>query len=531
MKNVTFLTALFFTAFFSMPLFAQDEPTEPDTRAEEQADISEAGGIREKLLDAETKRSVIKDEAPPEILSLNLFDNEVSLMLKGYFKGTLTGKFGVQNSPLGFGVAPNDGTPIFMMEADMTLSLWIARHWFVEGSFQEKGSVNTYRAGYKGSEGDVIQYIGIGNRGLDFPEFPYLDFGGDSAQSAGIYAAFGGGNLTLHALFRWDAASREERTFSGGRERTFSFFGIEKRERGISFVLPDENITSGITVYFEDKDGPLQGGGAGGTMRWREARAGEYSASSRLGIVDLAATPAGRVAVYYNSGAGYNASMGAYSQSGSFLGEVAAYFSGIELTQYPQCGQEALTGKPGVITIAGKAALVIYEKGAFSPFERQSRYRSPSSESADAAMVDTSSDERIGGFDITLVSESAVLNDMPLYLNAETTARTETYRGLFQVSVSGGNADVRSPRSRWPLAQDLSGSPWFPLAYLDSGGNDEGADVRLRWTNYSSTSGYVLGSDVVPGSVEVLRSGIRDTNFSFDSSTGKVTLQIPATFN
>jgi hypothetical protein len=60
-----------------------------------------------------------------------------------------------------------------------------------------------------------------------------------------------------------------------------------------------------------------------------------------------------------------------------------------------------------------------------------------------------------------------------------------------------------------------------PEIYLP-GSNDFLGNIVLRFTNFNNTS--VIGTDVIPGSVQVWRSGIQDTNFSYNSSSGEVLL-------
>ncbi|MDR2445166.1 MAG: hypothetical protein LBD44_04450 [Spirochaetaceae bacterium] len=477
--------------------------------------------LRENLVNVDALRRVVTDEAPPALASINIFDSDVSLFLSGFWKGSFTAKWGISTGPLGTSVAANDSPFLFIQEADLNLALWIRERWFVEASFEEDYAVNTYRAGYRGKPGEAVQYVGIGNKGLDFPEFPYLDLGGDSASSFGLYGRFGGGPLQIHSLLRWDDAVREERTFVGGRERTFSYLEASAAMRGISFVLPDENIPSEIIVYFEDKDGSLADGSG---RRWREALPSEYAVSSRLGLVELRTSPDVRVAVSYSGGY----SMGDYGTSGTFLGNVQAVFSSVELKDYPQPGGTA--GEPAVISIGGRSSLIIYEKGTFSPFERQSRYNAPDSTSENVILIDSSNGERVPGFDVSPLTETSFYSDLPLYVSEETGDLITQERRVYEIIRSDVRTDPRDPLACWPLALDLSGNPWNYQVYL-AGGESFAPDVRLRFTNYGASTDYNIGTDVVPGSVKVLRAGLDDTNFSFDPASGTVRLQTPATFN
>ncbi|MDR2143708.1 MAG: hypothetical protein LBP29_05010, partial [Treponema sp.] len=472
----------------------------------------------------ETQRRAITEEADSELVRMNVSDSEVSLIAKGFWKGTLSVNWGISRGPLGVSPDSEDSPLLFTQEADLTLSLWIRERWFLEVSFLDDYNLNTYRAGYQGFPGETVQYVGVGNTGLDFPVFPYLDLGGDSPSSFGAYGRFGSGDLSFHSLVRYDAAAREERIFVGDRERSFSNLSPDKPQRGLSFVLPDENISAAPVVYLEDKNGALSDASG---RRWRQTGPSEY-ASGINGIVELAREPAGMVAVSYPgvTSAG-TPRLGNYSNAPgvSYLGDVQAFFTGTNLSQYPQPGQTTATigtpaNIPGTVTIGGVSALVIYEPGTFSPFERQSRYRSPSATSEDAALIRTSSGERITGFEVLPVDSIVLSLDLPLY----SLSGDDSQRGIFELVSSAGHIDRRIPESMWPLAED------YPAVYLP-GKQSFTEDISIRFTNYGPAGAYVIGADVVSGSVQVYRGGILDSQIHYDSGSGTVQLSSPVGFN
>ncbi|GHV95108.1 hypothetical protein AGMMS50293_14280 [Spirochaetia bacterium] len=471
-------------------------------------------------------RGRIAEEAPSELVGLKLGDTDVSLQLSGYWKGTLQGNLGFSSSPLGTRAVSPDSPVLFTQEADLTLSLWIRDRWFVEANFLDNTDVNTYRAGYQGLPGEIVQYAGIGNTGLDFPAFPYLDLGGDSPSSFGFYSHLRGGNLDIHTLFRYDAAAREERIFVGDRERSFSYVSPQNPVRGISFVLPDTGLDSEPQVYLEDEKGTLID--TTSRRRWRLAGPSEYAAGRGSGLIELSVSPKGMVAVAYTKGGNnqpWLASMGNYNIPGpsgqNFLYEVQQWFdpsgSIIDLRNYPQSGGGSGT-RPGSVNIGGTPALVVREPGAFSPFERQNRYEAPSSTSALAALVRVSSGQDFSGYEVIPLDAGALSADIPLY------AVTETMRGFYELVRNGSGGNQRNPETRWPLAEQ------FPNIYLP-GAAAFTEDLSLRFTNYGSAGAYSIGTDVVSGSVQVWRSGIQDPNFSYNAASGTVSLASPAGFN
>lgn len=470
-------------------------------------------------IDIDARRREIAEEASPELFSISLYDADVSLFLTGFWKNSVQINWGLSKNQFGWSIAQSDAPILFTQEADLTLSLWIKERWFVETNFREGHDINTYRAGYQGREGDFVRYAGVGNTGLDFPLFPYLDLGGDSVSSLGFYGAFGDGPLSLHTLFRYDAAEREERVFTGGRERTYTPLSVAAVLRGVSFVLPDINIAELPVVYFEDNDGSLSGGG----RRWRLARPSEAAVSARDGLVELIETPKGMVAVSYPGGY----SLGSYGDPSlsvlrnGFLGEVQDFFPDVTLASYPQPGGRTGETAPAIITIDGVQALAVFEKGTFSPFERQSRYMAPASNTASAALVYTSTKEVVRGWDV-FKFDQATAGGVPLYVNED---NSDVYnRDIYQISRSG-EQNIRSPRARWPLAQNEHGNPWLIMAYLSG---KDASDIQLRFTNYSSQAGYNIGKDVISGSIQVMRGGISDPYWSFDELNGTVRLQMPA---
>jgi hypothetical protein len=458
-------------------------------------------------------REAVVEEAPPELLHFDLGDSAVSLLLKGSWKGTLTANWGMSRSFLGWQGAATDSPLLFAQETDLTLSLWIRERWFMEAGFLDPKDLSSYRAGYQGKEGEAVQYIGVGNTGLDYPLFPYLDLGGDSAYSFGVYGRFGAGPWTLHAMFRHDSAARAERVFVGNRERTYSQVSPSQILRGRSFVLPRENIDS-VTVYLEDQDGDLRDAQG---RRWRKALPGEYGISARRGLLELAAEPRGLVAVYYAGG--YTA-LGSYSAGTGFLGAVQDYFDGargtIQLWTYPQPGGGS--GQPGLVTINGAPSLVVYEKGAFSPFERQNRYAAPASSSAQAMLAAASTGERIEGFELLPMADSLSSANLPLL------PVSETQRGVYELVKLGAAQDPRDESSRWPLLNSPQAPD--PRLYLPGGGVFN-QDLTIRFTNYGPAGAYDIGTDVVPGSVEVFRGGLRDPNIAFNPASGTVQLRDP----
>ncbi|MCL2210667.1 MAG: hypothetical protein FWB95_01960 [Treponema sp.] len=474
-------------------------------------------------LNMDELRLRILGESPNEIMRYLIGDASVSLFMTGSWKGELQGNAGFSISPIGTQFAAPESPILFRQEVDLTMSLWINSRWFVEANFLDDSALNTYRAGYKGSLGEFVKYAGIGNAELDFPVFPYIDLGGDSPSSFGFYSRFGTQDFNIHALFRYDAASREERVFSGGRERTYSDVQAHDSVRGVSFVLPDTDIDANPAVYIEDDKGTISDQKG---RRWRLAAQSEYAVSMSQGLLELSIRPQGIVAVVYskNGERPWNYSLGSYDGSAQgYLTEVQNWFDPsllrdkIKLEEYIQCGSDpSFPGRPGEVIFGTQSALVIFQNGAFSPFERRSRYNAPSSSTERAALVDSSTGKEIKGIDFIQLDSEPVTD-------AFTFSSIITYRDVYEL-VRSGSSGKRTPAALWPLAQTFDNYQGEPEIYLPGRNNTQG-DVLIRFTNYNSISGFFIGTDAIPGSIQVYRSGIQDTNFNFNSSSGEVVIK------
>jgi len=467
--------------------------------------FSQEDGEVNREFDIEEMRQRILGEPPEQVMDFSLGDSDVSLFLTGSWMGTLQGNAGFSKSPLGIEFFSPETPLLFTQEADLTMSLWINQRWFVEATFLDDSEKNTYRAGYQGLPGEFVQYQGVGNTGLDFPAFPYLDLGGDSPSSFGYYGRVGSGGVNVHTLFRYDAASRDEKVFLGGRERTFSYVDLSNSIRGVSFVLPDTNIDSEIFVYIEDEKGSLRDAEG---RRWRLAAASEYAAGRVQGLIELNTRPEGMIAVSYTKGVNrpWNSSMGSYLGSSGYLSEVRKYFNSGRTVPFDNCPL------PREVLIGGNYALVVREPGIFSPFERQNRYESPSSMSEEAALVRISTGTTISGYRLIPLDVSAASADIPLYVAAV------SKRNIYELLPAKSGLSQRSLEACWPLA------PEYPEIYLP-GAQAFSGDAGLKFTNYGGAGSFQIGTDVVSGSIQVWRSGIMDTNFSFNPSTGEVTLK------
>lgn len=493
------------------------------------------------------------EEASPTLINLSRTDSSVNLLVQGSWESGLSAQGGIALTEFGLQAAATNNPLLLTQRADLTLSLWIRDHWFVEASFLDNYDINTYRAGYQGGEDDPLQYVGIGNTGLDFPTFPYLDLGGSSPSSFGVYNKWqftdrgtqkNPSRLLLHGILRYDGAKLEEKTFIGTRAVSESRLELSDMLRGYAFILPDDNLDTVPVLYIEDPSGDqvdeLNG-------RWRLVKTSEYAASARYGLLEITSaavlSTGKRLAVAYKKN-GDNApwliSLGAYGDTSGnngsgFLGSVQALFNAsrgvkISLRNYPQPGQKdsATIGsdlnKPGSVKIAGTECLVIWEKGAFSPFERLSRYRLQSGTNSTVKLVKTSDGTESPDFALEPLSYVITFNNTVQSNTSSDTVQTSASSDTYELLQTNRSYNPRDPETCWPLVNK------YPELYLP-GSSSVSLDLQIVATSYGSPGAISIGTDVLPGSVQVYRNGLPDPLATFNPETGEVILGSPPSDN
>ena len=150
MKSLLRASLIIFIMLLPYRVFAQDTPQ------------AQSPGTPATELNIEDLRKRILKEDPEELMSYSLGDSNVSFFVSGTWYGELQANFGFYNSPIfGIGFVSPETPLLFKQEADLTMALWINERWFVEASFLDDSSQNTYRAGYQGLSGEFIQYAGV----------------------------------------------------------------------------------------------------------------------------------------------------------------------------------------------------------------------------------------------------------------------------------------------------------------------------------------------------------------------------------
>ncbi|MCA1950525.1 MAG: hypothetical protein LDL24_08125 [Treponema sp.] len=567
-----FLILILFAILFASPALAQND--NPSPAVVQGSSLSTTATDPGGLSSIPSRQA---EEASPSLFNLSRNDSSVNLLLQGSWEAGLTAQGGLALTDLGLQAAATNNPLLFTQKADLTLSLWIRDRWFLEASFLDNYDLNTYRAGYQGTLNEKLQYAGVGNTGLDFPRFPYLDLGGSSPSSFGFYTRWlfadilrgekisqpGDASaqdsqskslkpqnsskqpqLTVHGMVRYDGAKLKEKNYIGSREISTNSIELSSMVRGYSFVLPDESLDTVPVLYIEDPKGDqIDEYGS----RWRLALASEYAASARYGIIEIrspSVLAAGkRLAVAYRKGASNNpwsSSLGSYGDTSAagpgFLGAAQGAFNSsavkFALRNYPQPGQKNTNyigtdnNKPATVTIGSTSCLVIWERGTFSPFERLSRYQIQAGASAKVQLVNRSAGEPEKGYSLEPLSSYSVITSTASATAASSSGTSDaassaaTGATLYELVDTTKDYDIRSTESRWPLVNQ------HPELYLPAS-SSASLDKAILVTTYGSPGSLFIGKDVLPGSVQVYRNGLPDPFASYDSETGEVRLASP----
>lgn len=431
---------------------------------------------------------VLPVEAPASLLSLRLGDSDVELIAEGYWEVSVlaSGSFG-----LGSNAGASAPTLLFRQVPDLWLSLTLLDRWFVEASLSAEGFGDEYAAGYKGGEGDFLREVRIGNKGVSFPDLPYLSLGTGSSTSFGLSALGRSDTGSAHVLVRYDQARRVTQTWIGNREVSRAEYRPSEYVRGRWFTLPDQNVTD-VELYIESSAGTLTG--MEDQRKYRLMSQDEYSVSAATGRVDLAAA----------------------------VGEdrrLLVYYPGMTVPAPPLGDPPFYANLP--ITVSGVAAgpaLVLYEQGVHEGFQVANRYAMASSSSADATAY--------------VRNEATGLPDSFYTATVLSDGFVRLIQAGADTAASGfDDYDFRMPFLGPPLTSIDVGMDWVYDPDAVDSSEDPPEDPAPAYSRvlvvetYGAPGSIVLEeTGVLPGSVEVRRNGVLDYGFRYDPASNTVTL-------
>ncbi|MDR1317727.1 MAG: hypothetical protein LBK13_12725, partial [Spirochaetales bacterium] len=459
----------------------------------------------------------LEEEAPETVFDTQIGDTSVDLYLQGYWDASVMGGVGFAWIP-GQGLSYPYVFPGFPdgfeydQKPDLVLSLWLRERFFFETTITEDYELNTYLLGYQGKPGEFVQSVKVGNRNVEISPFPYMEFPGSSRHSPAVSAMFQTARSQHELLFRYDPSLPRKKTFIGKNEVEEVRIDPATYVRGRFFVLPDTQVSlSDLSIYIEDAKGSVTGDGG---RRYRRATNFDYSYSPGDGTITLTNASAGRVLVYYTKN-GHSVGSSDSSMGVEALPALAGVPVGIDLAGTPvkfEWNSSSAYYDLGNgrtldnlrISIDGRDALLLYDPGAWNPFEVTGVY----SLSGSAASMSNSTSLKI----VNRGADSLYTTKTALTLNT-----AESYSVVRVLPVNGNQA--RSMQARFPFAEDE------PLLYGPQRAKDGGAaDFELLIQAYMPVQALTLANDVIPGTVTIYRNGREETSFTVDYESGRIAL-------
>jgi len=484
---------------------AEAEATITDRPVEQDAELS---GINPDAAFLARMSGIFSVEDPTSIYGFDIQDSAVEFIMDGSWTLDLTGALGIS---FGTGTpVPTITLPTFAQTVDLSAWVFLDQKWYFEAAVAEGFKSNSVVAGYIGPEDSPIKHVRVGNAGIAFPDlYPFITVGGGDVIAPGISASFGGDKWNADAVVRYDASAAQRMVLSGMNEITEEYVPVTSFVTGKWFALPEDYLAGTVSVYVEDDSGGIaESGGRAAGRRWRKLNSSEYSVSGTYGTIELTAAATGSVAVSY--GGDWSAGGTARTALRSFVTDTRFYFDAAAqalgttlpsayLPDPTAADYDDRLSDRFLVSLDGETALLVRERGYFSPFEIRSRYEG---EGEDAAAV---------------FEESGITAD---YLAVS--AWGDTYAELWRTDTASGSATppaARTAEGRFPLVPELPGM------YLPGwGGRKPDTDLAIRTRQSTSISTISLGTDVIAGTISVRRNGVIDSAFTFDQKTGLLTL-------
>ncbi len=469
-------------------------------------------------------------EALPSVFATQLGSPDVQLLLSGTWQSQMTESLGwTFDSTPGEPIGPLSSAAFptmtqgfaFTQQPDLTVSLQLLDRYFLKASFldstlQTPGptlplDLNTFELGYNGKPGEFLQSVRVGNTDTNMGQYGFVKFPDAPRNSIGISARFGTDTATYEAMLRYEPENFQTKTFIGNSELTEQQTNPGAYLDGRFFYLPDANVT-GVQVFMEDGSGTIKGSDG----HWyRPATTSDVVISSSQGYVFFTKTLPGRAVVYYTVN---GSPVGSPGLGAGFLpptdasGAIDPNGTPVNFnwnTAYRVPGQTTTTALSSLqVTVSGLPGLLISQPGVFSPFEACDTYSLPQGYSGTSPRI------------YVLLVPKGSENGVAIPAQANPSAGTVTVLGP-PGDTGSAAPNPRSIAARFPFAAT------FPDIYSAGVGREPAdLDQEILVQVLSSVSGYQLDTDVLPGSVSVLRNGVEEDRFSVDYTSGLLTFTV-----
>ncbi|MBN2443235.1 MAG: hypothetical protein JXJ04_17880 [Spirochaetales bacterium] len=443
------------------------------------------------------------------LFDFKIGDTEVDFYLTGSWTFTVFAATGMLITPDG-GVQWIDSFPsfpdgfYFQQIPDITLAVWILEKFFLEVTYQGEEKDNLFLAGYEGNEDELIRHIYIGNSNINLSPSPYLSIPEAGNSSIGAQALLHTSTSEHELLLRYDYNTAGKKIFKGKNEVEETRFSPEEYIRGYYFKLPDNGIEN-VEVYLQDPLGLIKDQAG---RHYKRGDATDIVLDAQTGTLLLKEECPGRILIYYtkdgipvgNPANGTGALVGEDSDNAIAVDNPAIDFS-FGLIEH--LGQDMTANDISLNN--GRLCLLLYEPGIFSSFEIESTYEVVNGFPADQWMVETSLVQK--GTYTQFLPENPVLfkadtNNNRLIVTADENLRTN-FRNLYPfIDTSPGIYGPESSGSHFSEKYEILLELLFPVSY------------------------YYLDTDVIPGSIRVLRNGIEENRFTVNYDTGIINFQI-----
>lgn len=451
-------------------------------------------------------------ESPKTLFNYTKDSTNIEFITQGWWEGNLTGNItSTYTDKNGFSTA--SPSLVFKQQADLSLWFMLNRQWYLETDFADEFTKNTFAAGFYGKETNPLKSLRISNRGIFFPDTYSISIfnrgiGGGQNQAPGIMANFEDPvkkRWKADFALRYDMVSQQDATFYGKNSVSISNIGLENYITGQFFTLPENSglLEDIKTLYVESTGGQFKDKNG---RKFKALNRDQFLIIPSRNMLVISKDSGiqkkdGKIpsiAVSFNTPADFDAILGSYSDSDTFLGQVQASFpENINLKDY----SFTLSGK-----INNESVLYLQENTGFSPFIFACYYDAGLASKADIILGSSYTENQNQSF------SAQETEDFPEFLNSSFINEKHIYTKVFENS---NKAAPFSSKSRYPLAKIL---PGLYLHY------SENTDLVLIVRTYTPVSSYSIGTDAASGSVRVYKNGIADTSAKYDSDSGTVTL-------
>lgn len=541
-KTKIILFTLFASTLLNLnsQIFAKEQPTRPKTST---TTLQNAGTITE-----DTK-------LPPQNFSngITLYNhqfanNTIELIAEGYWNVNLK-----QNSTATFGydneLTFDFGMPIFEQEVDLSVWFLLNNKWFLEGAFADKFNKNSFTFGYKGNK--TLKEAKISNRNIIFPDKYSLSnigkaIGGGDNQAPGISVSLSDANWELDAAVRYDMLTSFDKVYYGNN--SVNNLKIQKEDfiDGLIFILPSKEICKEIeSIYIEHPNGNFIDEA---NRKYKQISKNDYLIIANKNQVILSSDISAKksnntkpcVLIEFSSDAKLllEDELGIFGTSNNpgtnYLGKIQEFFGS-------KINYGSINNKPNVssfsygnkiqnisspdtsgtkidgffTTLNNKKMLLAQNSVGFSPFVAAFRYYGGKTQVKDVYIASYSSEIKNNNYNAIVSDSSELIKNNYFDSNS---IYIDVYNSNFSINSTDQNGNIinyTSPQINFPFA-DFS-----PGTYL--GFNSTNDDCILLKTYFQSTR-IDIGSNAVPGTIQVYKNGILDNNATYNPNSGEIKL-------